>query len=95
MVTAGVQVSVAGVQRVLGSDDEMVPVGSEQLAEYGLGGPACVLVSGVDERAARVGEHLELFGALALRGPQPQSVPKVIVPSASSLTLSPDPPSNV
>jgi hypothetical protein len=71
----------------------VLAVGCQQLAENGLGAAVGVVVGGVDEGAADLGEQLELLGASALR--RPQSVPKVMVPSATSLTRRPMPPSNL
>jgi hypothetical protein len=95
VVAAGVEVAVADVERVLGADHEVIPVGGQQVAEDRLGGAVGVLVGRVDEGAAGLGEQLELPGAFARRRPQPQSVPKVMVPRATSLTRRPELPSNV
>jgi hypothetical protein len=95
VIAAGVEVAVADVERVLGADDEVIPVGRQQVAEDRLGGAVGVLVGRVDEGAAGLGEQLELLGALPAGAPQPQSVPKVMVPRATSLTRRPELPSNV
>jgi hypothetical protein len=81
VVAAGIQVTVTQVQRVLGADNEVVAVGSQQFAEDRLGGAVGVFIRDVDQCSACLGEQFELLGSLGL--------------GRASLTRRPELPSNV
>ena len=76
-------------QRVLGGHDPAVAVGSEEAADDLLGLALVVLVGGVDEVAARLGERGEDAVALLLVGAEAPASPKLMVPRQISETRRP------